>query len=101
MKLPAILSNLVLILVMWTAVLWLVRERRKRMAIDPSPRAVRSYRLHVAAMISASVGVTWFSAWLMTDGGPYWLHTLSAPAALIFIAAGAAVAGYASWRWGP
>jgi hypothetical protein len=33
--------------------------------------------------------------------GPQWLHALSAPAALIFIAVGAALAGYASWLGGP
>jgi hypothetical protein len=48
------------------------------------------------------VGVTWFSAWLMTDaGGPYWLHAFSAPTALVFIAVGAAIAGYAGWLGGP
>ena len=102
MGLPPNIPTLILMVVMWAVVLWLVRKLGARVAVNPSPRAVRSYRLHVAAAISAMVGVTWFSAWLMTDaGGPHWLHALSAPTALVFIAVGAAIAGYAGWLGGP
>ena len=46
-------------------------------------------------------GVTWFVAWLVSDVvAPHWLHTLSLPAALIFIAVGAVLAGYAGWVGG-
>jgi len=48
------------------------------------------------------VGVTWFSVWLITDPtGPDWLHSLALPAAVLFIAVGAIVAGYAGWVGGP
>ena len=98
---PLILS-FALMVVVWTTVLWVMRQRRKRMAADPSSRAVRSYWLHNVGVISATVGVTWFSVWLITDtGGPEWLHALSAPASLIFIAVGAGIAGYAAWLGGP
>ena len=33
--------------------------------------------------------------------GPHWLHTLSLPAAVIFIAVASLVAGYAGWVGGP
>ena len=63
---------------------------------------MRSHRLHTVAVLSVTVGVTWFIAWLMSDTiGSHWLHTLSLPAALIFIAVGAGVAGYAGWVGGP
>src|SRR5258708_282566 len=92
----------VLTAAMWMVVPWAMHQRRARMAAAPSPREVRSYHLHNIAVTSVAVGVTWFSAWLMTDGaGPQWLHALSAPAALIFIAVGAVLAGYASWLGGP
>src|SRR6266851_2570411 len=48
------------------------------------------------------VGVTWFSAWLISDAtGPHWLHSLSLPATVVFLAAGAILAGYAGWVGGP
>ena len=87
---------------MWLVVPWAIRQRRARMATTPSPREVRSYHLHNIAVISATVGLTCFSAWLMTDGGgPQWLHALLAPAALTFIAVSAALAAYAGWLGGP
>jgi len=77
-------------------------ERRLRVAADPSPRRVRGYRLHTAASISGTVGATWFIAWLVSDAiGPQWLHSLSLPAALLFIVIGAGLAGYAGWVGGP
>jgi hypothetical protein len=92
----------VLMIVVWTAVLWAMRQRRKRMAAAPSPREMRSYWLHNVGVISATVGVTSFSVWLMAEaGGPEWLHAFSAPAALICIAVGAVIAGYAAWLGGP
>jgi ABC-type transport system involved in cytochrome c biogenesis permease subunit len=39
---------------------------------------------------------------LVTDAtGPHWLHVRAAPAALAFIAVGAAFSGYAAWVGGP
>jgi len=62
----------------------------------------RSDRVQKVGVTCALVGVTLFAVWLMTDtGGPNWLHVVSAPAALLFIAAGAVVAGYAGWFKGP
>ena|SRR5262245_20166666 len=88
--------------VLWAAVLATLRQRRARMTANPSPEEVRSRRLHEAAALAAMIGVTWFIAWFITDAtGPYWLHTLSVPAALAFIAVGAVVAGYAAWIGGP
>ena len=52
-------------------------------------------------MISVAVGVTCFVTWLVSDAiGPQWLHSLSLPAALLFIALGAALSGYAGWVGG-
>ncbi len=102
MRLRPIILDLALAIAVWTLVLWTVRQRRARMAADPSPQEVRSYRLHTVAVISATVGVTWFFAWLISDTiGPHWLHTLSLPAAVIFIAVASLVAGYAGWVGGP
>jgi hypothetical protein len=98
---PTILT-FALMAVMWTTVLWAMRQRRTRMAADPSARKVRSYRLHNVGVICATLGVTWFCVWLITDaGGPHWLHALSVPAALVFIAVAAAITGYAAWLGGP
>jgi len=100
MRWPSVLfdlAELAVVIVMWTVVLWLVRQRRLRVAVDPSPRRIRGYRLHTAASISVAVGVTWFIAWFVSDAnGPQWLHSLSLPAALVFIAGGAILAGYAA-----
>src|SRR5215467_12604932 len=105
MRWPVVLFDLVdlaVVIVMWTLVLMLMRQRRRRVAADPSPSRIRGYRLHTAASISVAVGVTWFIAWFVSDTiGPQWLHTLSLPAALLFIAVGAALSGYAGWVGGP
>jgi hypothetical protein len=101
MRWPPIILTLALAIALWTVVLRTVRQRRARVAADPSPRGVRSYRLHAAGLMSATVGVTWFFAWLLTDAlGPHWLHALSLPAALVFIAVGAVLSGYAGWVGG-
>ncbi len=95
-------ADLAVVIVMWTFVLVLIRQRRRRLAGDSSPRRIRGYRLHTAASISVAVGVTSFIAWFVSDGtGPQWLHSLSLPTALLFIAAGAVLAGYAGWVGGP
>jgi hypothetical protein len=87
-----------LVIVVWTAVLRLARVRRVRMAAAPSPRAIRDYRVQTMAASVAAVGVTWFAVWLVTDAaGLHWLHILSLPAAVLFIAVGAVLAGYAAW----
>jgi len=102
MRWPPVLFDLAIVILMWTVVLWLIRQRRLRVAANPSPRRVQGYRLHTAASISVAVGVTWFIAWFVSDtNGPQWLHSLSLPAALLFIAVGAALSGYAGWVGGP
>jgi len=102
MKWPPIIPDLAVVIAVWAAVLWTVRQRRTRLGAAPSSGALRNYRLHAAAAICAMVGVTWFGAWLVTDAiGPRWLHILSLPATLICVAAAAVVAGYAGWRGGP
>jgi predicted Co/Zn/Cd cation transporter (cation efflux family) len=98
MRWPSIIFDVALTVVVWAAVLMALRQRRARMAVPSPPDAVRSRRLHEAAAIAAAIGVTCFFAWFITDAtGPRWLHTLSGPAALAFIAAGAVGAGYAAW----
>ena len=88
--------------VVWVIVLRMLRRRRARPGADISARTLRSDRLHNAGLICATVGLTWFSVWLITDSGAAgWLHVVSAPAALIFIALGGVVAGYAGWLGGP
>lgn len=102
MRWRPILFDLAVVIIMWTVVLVLMRQRRRRVTGDPSPRRIRGYRLHTAASISVAVGVTWFIAWFVSDAiGPQWLHSLSLPTALVFIAAGAVLAGYAGWIGGP
>jgi len=102
MRWPPVIFDLAVVIVMWTVVLRLMRQRRLRVAADPSPRQVRGYRLHAAASISATVGITWFIVWLVSDTiGPQWLHSLSLPAALLFIVLGAGLSGYAGWVGGP
>ncbi len=102
MRWRAITLTVALALAMWTAVLGILGQRRARVAADPSPREVRSYRLHTAATISATVGVTWFFAWFITDAvGPHWLHTLSLLAAVILLALASVLSGYAAWVGGP
>ena len=98
MRWPLIIRDLVIVIALWTAVLWTVRQRRARLAAAPSSRAVRSYRVHTVAVLCVTAGITWFTAWLISDTiGPHWLHTLSLPAALIFIAVGSVLSGYAGW----
>jgi len=102
MRLPPPIPIFALAVVMWTTVLWTMRQRRARLAAYPSPQLLRSHRLHTVAAVSTAVGVTWFFAWLLTDArGPHWLHALSLPAIVISIAVGAALAGYAGWLGGP
>lgn len=94
--------DVALAVLMWVAVLSVLRHRRARMPADPSPAQARSARLHEVAALSATIGVTWFFAWLITDTtGPPWLHVLAVRAALAFIAVGAGVAAYAGWVGGP
>ncbi len=69
MRASSTMLTFVLAVVMWTTVVWVMRQRRVRMVADPSPRELRSYRLHNVAVISAAVGVTWFFA-LALDGHP-------------------------------
>lgn len=105
MRWPPIILDFALVIGMWTAVLAVLRaehRRRARAAVDASPREARSYRLHSAAAICATVGVTFFFAWLIGDAiGAPWLQTLSLPAALILIAVAAVLSGYAGWVKGP
>jgi hypothetical protein len=102
MRWPPIIFDVALTVLVWAAVLMALRQRRARMAVLSSPDAVRSRHLHEAAAIAATIGVTCFFAWFITgSAGPRWVHTLSVPAALAFIAAGAVVAGYAGWVGGP
>lgn len=102
MRWPPIIVTVAITIAVWAAVLRLAHLRRARVAADTSPRAVLAYRVHTAAMISVTVGFTWFSAWLISDAiGPHWLHSLSLSAAAIFIAVGAVLSGYAGWVGGP
>jgi len=103
MRWHPILFDLAVVIVMWTLVLVFARQRRLRVAADPSPRRMRGYRLHTAAAsLSVAVGVTWFIARFVSDAnGPPWSHSPSLPAALVFIAAGAVLARYGGWVGGP
>ena len=102
MRTTPIILTLIIMAAMWTSVVWVIRQRRARMGATASSREVRSCWLHNLSGISAALGATCFFVWVMTDaGGPNWLHASAAPAALIFIAVGAALAGYASWLAGP
>ena len=102
MRTTPTIVTLIIMAAMWTSVVWAIRQRRTRLTAAASPRKVRGYRLHNLGAISAALGATCFFVWVMTDaGGPGWLHASAATAALIFIAVGAALAGYASWLAGP
>ena len=102
MRWRSILFDLVAVIAIWTVVLVFTRQRRLRVAADPSPGRMRGYRLHTTALICVAAGFTWFIAWFVSDAiGPRWLHGLSLPTALVFIAAGAVLAGYAGWVGGP
>ena len=93
--------DVVLAVLLWVAVLSVLRQRRARMAPDASPAQARGGRLQEVAAVSATIGVTWFFAWFITDTtGPPWLHVWSVRAALGFIAIGAGVAAYAGWVGG-
>jgi hypothetical protein len=93
---------LAFVILVRTLVLWLARAQRARMGGAPSSRAMRGYRVHTGAAIVATVGFTWFAAWLITDAtGPHWLHSLSLPATAVFLASGVILAGYAGWTGGP
>jgi len=95
-------ATVVVTAAVWVIVLRMLRRRRFRSGADVSARMLRSDRLHNAGVICAAVGFTWFSVWLITDSGSAtWLHAVSAPAALIFIALGGVAAGYAGWLGGP
>src|SRR5215469_6741874 len=77
MRWRPILFDLVVVVALWTFVLLATHRRRVRVAADPSPRRMRSYRLHTAALISVAVGITSFITWFISDAiGPQWLHTL-------------------------
>jgi len=89
---------LVLATGMWTAIVWTDRRYRARIATDSSPREWRSYRLNKRAMFCASVGVTFFFAWLVTDNPAVsWLHSVSLSAMVMCLAVGAVLSGYAGW----
>jgi hypothetical protein len=99
---PPLFRSVALVSVIWGLVLWLLRMRGKRLGNTPSPRALLGHRAHTPAGITTMVGVTLFAAWLVTDAmGPRWLHSLSLPAAVLFIAASALAAAYAGWIGGP
>ena len=98
MRWPPILLDLALVIAVWTVVLATLRQQRARATASRSRRVVRSARAQTVAAISATAGVTWFVAWFISDAiGPRWLYTLSLPAGLRFIAAGAVLSGYAGW----
>jgi len=101
MRWSSIILDLTLVIALWAVVLWIIRQRGARIAANPSPRAVWGQRLYTEAVLFVTVGATWFVAWLITDAlGPDWLHTVSLPAALVLIAVGALLAGYAGWVGG-
>lgn len=98
MRLLPTMQILAVAIAMWTAVVWTSRNYRARMAADSSPGEWRSYRFNRSAMICAAVGVTFFFAWLVTDtAATSWVHALSLPATVTFIAVAAVLSGYAGW----
>jgi hypothetical protein len=102
MRWRPIVLDLALVVVVWALILRLLRVQRARMGQAPALRAMRGYRVYTSAAIAAAVGFTWFATWLITDAtGPHWLHRLSLPAAEVFLATGAILAGYAGWIGGP
>jgi len=54
----SILFDFMTVIAIWTVVLVFTRQRRRRVAADPSPTRIRGYCLHTAALISVAV-VTW------------------------------------------
>lgn len=100
MRWSPIIFDLGLVAAVWVAVLVTLRRARARMPPDPSSEEMRRRRLEAAAAISATVGFTWFVVWLATDAtGPHWVHALSMPVTLTFIAGGAVVAAF-TWAAG-
>jgi hypothetical protein len=93
-----IVGDVAVTVAMWTAVLTIERRWRTTATADASARDVRSYDIQRAAVMCVTVGVTCFIAWLVTDSvGPRWLNNVLPVAALILIAVGAVVSGYAAW----
>jgi len=85
MRTTPTIATVAIVVLVWVVVLKVMSLRR-------------SNRVQKIGAICALVGVTLFAVWLVTDTtGPPWLHVVSAPAALMFIAAGAVLAGYAGW----
>jgi hypothetical protein len=102
MRWRPIVVDVILMVVVWTAVLGMLRQWRARVDAGRSGPGRRSYRLQIVASITATVGITWLLVWFITDTvRPHWLHTLSAGAALIFVAVAAFVFGYAGWVGNP
>jgi hypothetical protein len=98
MRWRPIVVDVLLMVVIWTVVLGMLRQWRLRVAAAASGSGRRSYRLQIVASLTATAGITWLLVWFITDTlGPQWLHTLSAEAALTFVAVGAVVFGYAGW----
>ncbi len=98
MRLPPLIVTSALAIALWAAVLTILRRQRAREAADASPLAMRSQRLQRTAIIWATIGVTFFFVWLISDAAKlHWLRVLSLPAVVAFIAAGAALSGYAAW----
>jgi hypothetical protein len=81
---------------MWAAVLRIIREDRLRLAISEAER--RSRWLIGAAAVSATVGVTSLMVWFITDRmARVWVHDLSEVATVAFIATAVLLAGYGGW----
>jgi hypothetical protein len=95
MTLPPLIIIAAWAIPLWAAVLVILRRKRARGAADASPREVQSQRLQRTAIIWATVGVTFFLVWLISDAAT--LRVLSLAAVVAFIVAGAALSGYAAW----
>ena len=80
---------------LWAVVLVILRRKPAGGAADSSPREVQSQRLQRRAIIWATVGVTFFFVWLISDFTT--LRVLSLAAGVACIAAGAALSAYAAW----
>ncbi len=52
MRLSPTIPIFALAVVMWTTVLWTMRQRRARLAAYPSPQLLRSHRLHTVAAVT-------------------------------------------------
>jgi hypothetical protein len=85
-----------LAVLMWAAVLRIIREDRLRLAISEAER--RSRRLFGAAAILATVGVTSLMVWFITDRmARVWVHDLSEVATVAFVATAVLFAAYGGW----